>query len=74
MNAITKAYIAAQLADDAWTKQLFHAGFKSRWAPGSHGEVGTPLRATYDAKLAADRVLHDAFEHDRAACRTCATP
>jgi hypothetical protein len=69
MNAVQKTSIAAQKADLAWTKQLFLSGFKSRWAPGSHGEPGTPLRAAYDAKLAADRANHAAWEADRAMAR-----
>ena len=66
MNPVTKAHIAAQRADNGWTRQLFLAGFKSRWAPGSHGEPGTALRTAYDAKLAADRALNDVFEIARA--------
>ena len=57
---------AAWLADAEWEEVMRAAGV-DRWNPASSGVTGSPLRAAYDAKVAADRVMNAAFESDRRA-------
>jgi hypothetical protein len=64
----TDAFRAAKKSDEAWNEELHFLNI-SRYSPISNGALGSTLRALYDAKVAADRVLSDAFERDRMADR-----
>jgi hypothetical protein len=61
---ISQAIHDAGIADEAFMAAIKKAGFKSRWdwflrdAPDS-------LRDAYNAKVAADKRMHAAFERDR---------
>jgi hypothetical protein len=58
---------AAECADENYVDQLNLAGIPSRWHHAGSGSPGTALRKAYDAKVAADRAMSDAFEADRKA-------
>ena len=61
---ISEAMRDAGIADEAFTAAIKKAGFKSRWdwflkdAPDS-------LREAYNAKVAADKRMHEAFTESR---------
>lgn len=60
----TDAFRAAKAADDAYSQGLLDWGVERYTLAGS-GMIGSALRILYDAKLAADRELSDAFARDR---------
>ena len=70
---LREAIAAAERADRAWSdklNQLFarNAGHVS-YTPEGRGVPGSRLRTLYDNKVEADRLMHAAFEADRASKR-----
>jgi hypothetical protein len=65
----TRLYRVAQAADDAYEAAVQAAGFKSRWDVPRNAKPDA-VRQAYDAKVAADASMHDAWEEMRLAqCR-----
>jgi len=58
---------AANRADEAFQEAVEAAGFKSRWeVPAAAKLTNAGLKAAYDAKVAADLAVHEAFVASRA--------
>lgn len=63
----TRRYRAAQAADNAYEAAVQAAGYRSRWHVGPKWEAPETVRQAYDAKVAADASMHDAWEEMRLA-------
>jgi len=66
MLTLAQAINAAGAADAAWQSALT-AQRINRYSSQARGEAGSQLRALYDAKVAADRAMAEAFAFSRAA-------
>ena len=64
---LAETIAAAQAADDAFQAAIEAAGYKSRWDWPMRGRDKAPgaLLAAYEAKVAADQLMHEAFEASR---------
>jgi hypothetical protein len=61
---LKEAIEAAQIADDAFEAAIKAAGFKSRWDWFLRGAPAS-LVAAYNAKVAADKIMHEKFAANR---------